>query len=68
MIISRRRFEAEINKAVAQKEEEMWRRRNHDAEMANVYRRLDALEERVYKLEPKENHPRCENITCDPAR
>ena len=68
MIISRRRFEAEINKAVTQREEELWQRRRHDDEMQDMWRTIHALEERVYKLEPKENHPRCETVTCDPAR
>lgn len=62
MIISRRKFEEEINKAVMQREEELWQRRNHDEEVANLYRRLDALEERVRRLEPVENRPH-ENIT-----
>lgn len=68
MIISRKRFEAEINKAVAQREEELWQRRRYDEDMQDIYRRINALENRVYKLEPKENHPRCETVTCDPAR
>lgn len=68
MIISRKKFEEEISKAVAQREEELWNRRRHDDEMSDMWRTIHALEERVYKIEPKENHPRCENATCNPAR
>lgn len=68
MIISRRRFEEEINKAVTKREEELWQKRNHDDEMRDMWRTIHALEDRVYKLEPKEDKSRGENVAIVPAR
>ncbi len=67
MIISRKRFEEEINKAVTKREEELWQKRNQDDEMRDMWRTIHALEDRVYKLEPKENNP-CENVAIVPVR
>ena len=63
MIISRRRYENDINNAVRQSEEKMWEKQNRDAEIRNMWEAIRQLERRVYDLEPKEKRP--DNNACE---
>lgn len=66
MIISRKRFEEEISKAVHKREEELWDARNREEEMRNINRRLWELEGRVDHIEGK-NIPCCEPVNAKPS-
>lgn len=52
MIISRKKFEQEIEKAKT----EVWEERNRHDEMANIWRAINRLEGRVNKLEGNDSN------------
>jgi len=67
MIISRKRFEAEIEKAVEKKQEEFLKQRRYEEEAQNVWRTIHALEDRVYKLEEKADRNHWSTVDAVPA-
>lgn len=67
MIISRKRFEAEINKAVHKREDELWKQRQQENETRDIWRRIYELSERLDKIEGKYIVPVTTCEPCDPA-
>lgn len=68
MIISRKRFEAEISKAVHKREDELWQQKRHEDETRDIWRDIYELRERLDKIEGKyimPAAPTCE--PCDPV-
>ena len=58
MIISKKKFEAEIEKAVRAREDELYLNRRlyeHDERYMRLRSQLDALQTRVYNLEHPDN-------------
>ena len=65
MIISKKRFEAEINKAVNKREDELWQQKQRENETRDIWQNIYALRERIDKLEGKTVMPDC--VPCDPV-
>lgn len=65
MIISKKRFEAEIQKAVNKREDELWKQRQQENETRDIWHSIYELRERLDKIEGKYIYPTAP--TCEPC-
>lgn len=65
MIISKKKFENEILKAVEAERQRAWEAKQNDDFQREVYRRLCTLEAKVAKLDGTEKT--LENVPCTPC-
>ena len=57
MIISKKRFEAEIQKAVNKREDELWKQKRQEEETRDIWRSIYDLRDRLDKIEGKQIYP-----------
>ena len=65
MIISKKKLEAEIQKAVNKREDELWRQRRQEDDARDIWRNIYEMRERLDKLEGKNVQPEC--VPCNPV-